>query len=88
MAKVYNLEKTVDELKEQLKEKESKMDKVKLEQEKKLLKLQNEFQEQINSIKEVKNNEMEEYKAKYSSDQNIFFFQYCLERCELYFCQR
>ncbi len=30
LAEVHNLEKTVDELKEQLKEKESKMDKVKL----------------------------------------------------------
>lgn len=63
--KVKNLEEMIKELKEQLKAEENNLEKVKLEQEKQMLKLQGEFQERLNSIKESKNNEIEEYQIKY-----------------------
>lgn len=63
--KMKNLEEEIKELKEQLRVEENKLEKVKLEQDKKLLKIQGDYQEQLNSIKESKNNEIEEYQIKY-----------------------
>ena len=62
---IEQYEETIRRLEEKVHQKENEIEKISLEQERKILHIEREYQEELNKVKEIKTKEINEYQEKY-----------------------